>query len=430
MESGAGAAEALSVALHGRPFAQFPLKPRLKENLEKQGLKRTTTLQDLALTEALRGRDLILKARRGSGKGLFLLLLALNRLVESNGGQTLKPRGLILTSGGERAKLLGEWARKLAEGLEINLTVFFGEDRVTQEELQALEKVGDLLIITPDGLHRALKWHLLKLQGLKLLIVDELDKMTARSQTFIRQLLQKLPPPDRRQTIVLLEDLTYPALEIASEITREPEEIYIEEGRRDFSGVELSLIHVSEEEKFSLLLGLLRRKGWPRVLVFVNEKGKAQELTDDLKALGLKAVFLKPELPLPLRLNFLKLFARGEARVLVATDAGCRFIQDPELELIVNYDLPEIPSDFLQRAARLKKAGGEIISLCDETGAFFLEGIENLLGRRMKVIFPEPEEEWLISPALVREELGGPGARTPARSSRPRRSRPRPRPRR
>ncbi len=429
MESGAGGARALSVALHGRPFAQFPLNVRLKENLEKQGFRRTTSLQDLALTEALRGRDLILKARRGSGKGIFLLLGALNRLAGSNGDRELKPRALILTSSGERAKLLGEWARKLAEGLEVEITVFSGEDRITQEELQALEKVGDLLIITPDGLNRALKWHLLKLHGLKLLIVDELEKMVARSQAFIRQLLQKLPPSERRQTIVLLEELTYPALEVASEITREPEEIYVEEGRLDFSSVKLSLIHISEEEKFSLLLGLLRRKGWPRALIFVNEKGEAQKLTDDLKALGLKAVFLKPELPLPLRLNFLKLFARGEARVMVATDAGCRFIQDPELELIINYDLPELPSDFLQRAARLKKPSGEIISLCDESGAFFLEDIENLLGRKMTVIFPEPEEEWLVSPVVVREELGGPGRQSPARPSRSRRSRPRPRPR-
>jgi len=428
MESSAGGAATLSVALHGRPWAQFPLAPRLKENLEKEGLRRTTTLQDLALVETLRGRDLILKARRGSGKGLFVVIAALNRLSGGNGDRELRPRALILTPEGARAGFLGEWVRRLGQGLPVEVTVVSSEDRLTEEELRALENAGDLLIVTPDGLNRALKWHLLRLHGLKLLIVDELEKMVARSQAFVRQLLQKLPPPERRQTLVLMEELTYPALEVAAEITREPEEIYVEEGREDFSSVELSVIHVSEEEKFPLLLGLLRQKGWPRALVFVNEKIQAQKLTDDLKALGLKAVFLKPELPLPLRLNFLKLFARGEARLMVATDAGCRFIQDPELDLVINYDLPEIPSDFLQRAARVRKVPGEIVSLCDETGAFFLEGIEELIGRRMKVIFPEPEEEWLISPAEVREELGGPGRRSAP--SRPGRGRPRARSRR
>ncbi|MBX6422252.1 DEAD/DEAH box helicase [Thermosulfurimonas sp. F29] len=429
MEGSAGGAVGLTVGLHGRPWHRFPLSRRLKENLGKTGLQRTTILQDLALTEVLKGRDLILKARRGSGKGLFVVVAALNRLSGGNGDREFFPRALILAPEAARVVFLREWARRLSEGLEIEITALSSEDRLTDEDLRALENIGDLLIITPDGLNRALKWHLLKLHGLKLLIVDELEKMVARSLTFTRQLLQKLPPPERRQTLVLMEDLTYPALEVAAEITREPEEIYVEEGRLDFSSVDLSVIHISKEEKFSLLLGLLRRRGWPRALIFVNEKSEAQKLTDDLKALGLKAVFLKPELPLPLRLNFLKLFARGEARIMVATDAGCRFIQDPELDLVINYDLPEIPSDFLQRAARVRKAPGEIVSLCDETGAFFLEGIEELIGKRMRVIFPEPEEEWLISPAEVREELGGSG-RPPARAPRVRRGKFRPRSRR
>ncbi|HFC97642.1 MAG TPA: DEAD/DEAH box helicase [Thermosulfurimonas dismutans] len=415
MEGGAEAAVKLRVPLHGRPWAHFPLPFRLKENLEKQGFQRTTTLQDLALTEVLRGRDVILRAPRGSGKGIFLLVAALDRLVRTDGEGETRPRVLILTSGEDRARTLAAWGERLAWGLGTTLTLCASEDRLTEEELRALEGVGDLLIITPDGLHRALKWNLLRPHGLRLLIVDELDRMVARSQTFMRQILQKLPPPDRHQTLILLEEPSYPALEVAAEVTRDPEEIYIEEGRRDFENLELWVVHLSREEKFSLLLGLLRKRGWPRVLIFVNEKLEAQKLTEDLKALGLKAVFLKPELPLPLRLNFLQLFARGEARIMVATDAGCRFIQDPHLDLIINYDLPEVPSDFLQRAGKIKGTTGTIISLCDETGAFFLEGIEELLGRKIPVLYPEPEEEWFVSPAEVRSEWGGAGSQRRSR---------------
>ncbi len=428
MESGAGEVRSLSVALSGRPFQQLPLTSKLKEILDREGFRRATILQDLALPEVLKGRDVILKARRGSGKGLLIVLCALDRLLRTNGSGEIRPEILVVTSSGERARILASWAESLGKDLEIRLTSFSGEGEITEEDVRQLEKGVDLLFTTPDGLNRGLKWGLLKPFGLKLLIVDELEKMVARSQTFIRGLFQKLPPPDKRQTLVFLEELTYPALEVAYEITREPEEIYVEEGRRDFSGIRLSVIHVSEEEKFALLLGILRRKGWPRTLIFVNEKIPAQKLTDDLKALGVKAVLLKPELPPPLRLNFLKIFARGEAQVMVATDAGARFIQDENLDFIINYDLPELPSDFLQRAARLKKPQGEILSLCDESGAFFLEAIEEALGRKMEVLFPEPEEEWFVSPALIREELGGRGPERPACPTRPRRpgrSRPR-----
>ncbi|RUM89622.1 MAG: hypothetical protein DSZ24_00725 [Thermodesulfatator sp.] len=425
MESGAEGIKALSVPLHGRPFATFPLHPLLKERLVAAGFTRTTTLQDLALSEVLRGRDLILRARRGSGKGLLTVLWAVHRLLSGNGEGEARPIALVVTSGPERAQALARWAQKFLEGLEHRVAIFSGEGDRLEKELPEVEKGPHLLFTTPDGLSRLLKWNILRFHGLRLLVVDELESMVARSQTFIRQILGKLPPPDRRQTLVLLEDLSYPALEVALEITRDPEEIYVEEGRRDFSGVALKVIHVSQEEKWPLLLGILRQRGWPRALIFVNEKATAQRLTEDLKALGLKAAFLKPELPPPLRLNFLKGFARGEYRILVATDAGSRFIQDPDLDFIINYDLPEIPSDFLQRAARLGRDSGEIISLCDETGAFFLEAIEELLGRRLEVLYPEPEEEWLVSPSSVRRELGDRG--TPVRRPRPRKGRSRPR---
>ena len=422
MESGAGEARTLSVALNGRPFSQLPLHSRLKENLERQGFKRSTILQDLALAEALKGKDLILKARRGSGKGIFLILMALDRLARTDGHREGQPQILVLTSSGKRAEILSSWAKNLGEGLDLEIEAFSGEGEIKKEDLRKLEKGGDLLFTTSDGLNRALKWGLLKTLGIRVLIVDELEKMVARSPTFVRNLLSKLPPPDRRQTLILMEDLSYPALEVAYEFTRDPEEIYIEEGRRDFTGLTLSLIHVSESEKFSLLLGLLKKKNWPRTLIFTNEKLSAQKLTDDLKALGLKAVLLKPELPPPLRLNFLKIFARGEVRIMVTTDAGARFIQDENLDFIVNYDLPELPSDFCQRAGRLQKSKGEIVSFCDETGAFFLEAIEETIGRKMEVIFPEPEEEWFVSPAEVKESLG----RAPRRSSRVPKSRKQP----
>jgi ATP-dependent RNA helicase RhlB len=168
----------------------------------------------------------------------------------------------------------------------------------------------------------------------------------------------------------------------------EPEEIFVERGREDFSGLSLQVIHVSEEEKFSLLLGVLKKYHWPKALIFVNNKVEAQKLCDELKRLGFKAVFLKPDLGPEFRLRFLKQFAGKEANLLVATDAGCRFIQQKDIPFLINYDLPETGDDFRHRAAKVEETG-KIISFCDETGAFFLESIEADLGRKMEVLFEE-----------------------------------------
>ncbi len=413
--------ENLSVALNGRPFSQLPLHQRLKELLERHSLERTTVVQDLSLPELVRGRDVIVKAKRGSGKGVLVVVAVLDHILRLNEPPSQRPYSVVVTSSQERAKALSEWAKEFSEELDLDVA-FFPEEDIKEEDLRRLEKGTEVLFTTLDGLNKALKWGLLKLSAIRFLVVDELEKMVKRSETFTKSVLSRFPPPQNRQTLVLLEELTYPALEVAYEITKDPEEIYVEEGRRDFSRVRLFVIHVAAEEKFPLLLGILRKKGWKKALIFVNEKVVAQKLVEDLKALGAKAVLLRPELPPPLRLNFLKLFARGEATIMVATDAGTRFIQDPELDLVINYDLPELPSDFLQRAARIKKEEGEVISICDETGAFFLESIEELVGKKMEVIFPEPEEEWFVSSAEVRKELSE--RSTPKRPSRPLKRRP------
>ncbi|NPB09112.1 MAG: DEAD/DEAH box helicase [Thermodesulfobacteria bacterium] len=412
----------LALALHGRSFDSFPLHPDLLKNLRSLGFEKTTIIQDLFLPVALKGHDVIVKARRGSGKALAYLLVILDRLLRNPGPGV---KALVLLTNEERALELASLAEELARDLPVTLSPFAAEEKIPEEQFRAVEKGANLVLTTPYWLNRALKWRLFPTGNLKILVLDEFDQMVAGSRGLVENLLKRLPPAGRRQGLVFMEELNYDALELAHQFLENPDELYLETGRLDFSGLDLSLIHVSAEEKFPLLLGLLNQKGWPKSIVFLNNKVEAQKLCDELKRLGLPAVFLKPDLGPELRLHFLKQFARGEAKILVATDAGCRFIQQKDVKLVVNYDLPETANEFRQRAAKVAE-GGSLVSLCDEEGAFYLEAIEKELGFKIPVAFPEPEEEWFLSPATVREKFARsspsrrPPRRAPSRARRPR----------
>ncbi len=404
--------EGLMVALHGRPFTSFPFHEKLLNNLAQRGLHKTTIIQDLFLLPALRGKDIVVQARRGSGKALGYILVLLERLLqEKEAGHTA--RSIVLVTEEDRAQKLSALAQGLAEGLKLRASPFAAQDNLPEEQLKALEQGAELIFTTPYWLNRALKWRLVPVNEIKIIVLDELEDMVRTGPGLLENILRKLPPPGKRQGLIFMAEPNYTALEVAYTQLSDPEEIFIETGREEFTDLSLQVIHVSAEEKFPLLLGILKQHRWPKTLLFVNNKVEAQKLCDELKRLGLRAVFLKPDLGPEYRLRFLKQFAGHEADLLVATDAGCRFIHQNGINLLINYDLPETGDDFRHRAAKVAR-GGKIISFCDETGAFFIEAIEKDLGQKLEVIYPEPEEEWFLSPELLRQEK-----RPPVRHDKP-----------
>ncbi len=391
----------LSLGLYGRPFSSFSLHPDLLEALQAKGLYKTTVIQDLFLPVALQGRDVIVKAKRGSGKALGYLVVILDRLLREP-GEGLK--AVVLLSNVKRALEMSSLAGMLVQGLPVSLSPFASEERIPSEQFKAVEKGVNIVFTTPYWLHRGLKWRLFSWRLLKIIVWDEFEDLLAHYHRLLESLGRQLPPPGQRQGLIFLENLSYEILEKAYSLLDHPEELFLESGREDLQDLKLSLFHISHEEKLPLLLGLLYRKEWSKALIFLNQKSEAQELCDELKKIGLRAIFLKPDLGPELRLHFLKQFAKNEAQILIATDAGCRFIQQNNVSLVINYDLPETADEFRQRASKVQK-GGEFITFCDEEGAFFIEALEKELGMKIPVSWPEPEKEWFLSPSEAREKF-------------------------
>ncbi len=418
MPEALSAKEGFEAEIHGRAFDKLPLDPRLIERLTQKGFRYTTIIQDLFLPPALEGKDVIVGAKQDSGKALGYIIVTLNRLLKEK-AQGYCARGLILVPSPERAIHLGQIAGELAQGLDLLITPFAHPQSLPEEQFKALERGAEVVFTTPYWLNRALKWRILAPFALRIMVLDELDHMLPKEKGLLEDILRRLWSSSPPQGLIFLDTPDYPALGMAYTILREPEEIFLDTRREDFTHVKLYVIHVSAAEKLSLLLGLLRKYKWPQTIVFVNNKVEAQKLCETLKNIGLGAVYLKPDLAGPLRLNFLKLFSRGKTNILISTDATCRFIQQKGLNLIINYDLPETGDEFRYRASKIGE-GGTIISLCDETGAFFLEAIEKEIKRKMEVIFPCPEEQWFLPPEQAKREIKGHRQNSAHRTRRPR----------
>jgi ATP-dependent RNA helicase RhlB len=183
--------------------------------------------------------------------------------------------------------------------------------------------------------------------------------------------------------------LTYDYMNLPEFISVTPEEISLE-------GIEQTLFHVGSKEKFRLLLGLLEREDWTRVLIFVNTRAGVTWLTKKLRANKLPAEGITGEMPQRTRLKLMERFKGGRIKILLATDVASRGIHVEDISHVINYDLPQDPENYTHRIGRTARAGktGRALSLACEEYVFHLEAIEKMLGSKIPVAWPQ--DDWFV----------------------------------
>jgi ATP-dependent RNA helicase RhlB len=260
----------------------------------------------------------------------------------------------------------------------------------------------------------------------EVLVVDEADRMFDMGFiSDLRFLLRRLPPPERRQSLLFSATLSFRVLELTWEFMNNPAQISIAPQQKTVETVEQSLFHVGREEKFSLLLGLLRREGGQRILIFTNTRDEARRLEARLVRHGWPARALTGDVEQKTRLRVLQDFKQGRLPVLVATDVASRGLHIEGVSHVINWDLPEDAEDYVHRIGRTARAGaaGKAISLVDEASALRIEPIEKFIAQKIPVEWAEddlfvpelptePGERRARRP-LPRGRGGRPGARRP-----------------
>jgi ATP-dependent RNA helicase RhlB len=378
---------AASGATEGRPFDAFPLPEAVRAGIRAAGFVRCTPIQEKVLPLALAGRDVAGQAQTGTGKtAAFLITIFTRLLAQPRAAEgAAAPRALVIAPTRELVAQIADDARLLgqATGLRIH-AVFGGIDY--RKQRAALAAGVDLLIGTPGRLIDYWKQRVYDLRHVEVLVIDEADRMF--DMGFIKDLrflLRRLPPVDRRQSMLFSATLNYDVMELAYlfmndavKVSATPEQVTAE-------NIEHLVYHVGRHEKLALLLGILRREPGARVLVFVNTKRAAERLERYLRANDFAAAAITGDVDQRQRLRVLADFKEGRLPILVATDVASRGLHIEGVTHVVNYDLPLDPEDYVHRAGRTARAGasGKAISLACEEYVEGLEAIERYIGFKL-----------------------------------------------
>jgi ATP-dependent RNA helicase RhlB len=377
-------------------FSALDLPEPVARGIHEAGFVTATPIQEATLPLALKGKDVAGQSQTGTGKTAAFLIAAFARLLregEAAVPPTPAPSVLIIAPTRELVVQIESDARSLGQftGLRI-LSVYGGVDYNRQRD--ALREGCHVLVGTPGRLIDYLKQHVWSPRRVEVLVVDEADRMF--DMGFIadlRFLLRRLPPAEKRQSFLFSATLSFRVLELTWEFMNNPAQITIAPQQKTVEQVEQRLYHVGRDEKFSLLLGLLRREGGDRILVFTNTREEARRLEDRLARNGWEARALTGDVDQKKRLRILNDFKVGRLPVLVATDVASRGLHIEAVSHVINWDLPQDPEDYVHRIGRTARAGalGTAISLVDEATALMLEPIERFLGHKISVDWPEDD---------------------------------------
>lgn len=389
-------------------FHDLDLPEEILLGIREAGFTHCTPIQALTLPVALQGRDVAGKAQTGTGKTAAFLIAAFTRLLRHAplpGRRPTDVRMLVLAPTRELAIQIHRDAMLLGQHTGLRMVLAYGGTGYEQQR-EDLARGADILVGTPGRIIDFLKQKVFGLQRVEVLILDEADRMFDLGFIKdIRYLLHRCSAPEQRQSMLFSATLSLRVMELAYEHMNLPEKVVAESDTTTSDSIRQQVFYPANDEKRSLLLGLIRALQPERAIVFVNTRHVAERLCDWLQANDAPAALLSGDVPQSKRSRLLGQFAHGEFRFLVATDVAARGLHIPEVTHVFNYDLPQSAEDYVHRIGRTGRAGacGDAISFACEEYAFHLPEIEAFLGQRipMGTLPPIPDPETLQRPPRV-----------------------------
>lgn len=375
-------------------FNELNLPETLRRGIENAGFTECTPIQEKTLPITLTGKDIAGQAQTGTGKtAAFLITLFTRLLGQKRSGDARSPRALILAPTRELVVQIDKDAQQLgaACGFKIQ-AIYGGVDYMLQKN--ALLDGADVIIGTPGRLIDYLKQKVYSLSHIEVLVIDEADRMF--DMGFIadlRFILRRLPAYDKRQNLMFSATLNLRVMELAYEFMNQPVKVEVTPEQMTAEKVEQLIYHVARKDKFSLLLGLLRKMGISRTMIFVNTKREGEFLQDRLNGNDFHSRIISGDVDQKKRLRILEDFKSGKLPIMIATDVASRGLHIDGVSHVINYDLPQDAEDYVHRIGRTARAGAEgiAISLADEDGAFYLEAIHEYIKEKIPVEWAEDE---------------------------------------
>jgi ATP-dependent RNA helicase RhlE len=335
-----------------KSFSEFSLSAPLKSNLVKHGFTEPTPVQALAIGPALAGHDVVATAQTGTGKTLAFVL----PIIDLIGKQPSRAgiRAVVLSPTRELAIQIHETFAKMAMGTGVRAAVAVGGLN-ERSQLQSIRKGAQVLIATPGRLYDFLSRQLIDLGGVRMLVLDEADRMLDMGfLPTIKRIMASMPSD--RQTLFFSATIESSVKHLVEKHVRNAVRIEVGSTTKPIEKVELHLYEVEQDRKLGLLSKMLRQEEGS-FLVFARTKRGADKLSKKLERDGVKAAAIHGDRSQSQRNLALRGFQQGTYRVLVATDVAARGIHVEGIAHVVNYDLPQVPEDFIHRVGRTGRAG-------------------------------------------------------------------------
>jgi len=361
-------------------FEELGLHAELLKATQRMGFEHPTPIQRAAIPPLMQGRDVLATAVTGSGKTAAFLLPILHNLLEKRRGTT---RALVVAPTRELAAQIADHLRELAGQTGLTGAAVYGGVAM-EPQVQAFRKGVDVLIATPGRLLDHFQYPYARLDALEYLVLDEADRMLDMGfLPDIRRVLQHLPK--KRRTLLFSATLPAPIVELADDLLENPVALNVERKSAPAAGITHTVFPVPHELKSFLLLKLLRQDSARSVLAFTRTKHRANRLADFLERNGVACARIHGNRSQVQRTEALASFKKGRFRVLVATDIAARGIDVEALGLVVNFDVPHVPEDYIHRVgrtARVEMTGDAYTFVSpDEEGS--LRDIERHIGNRL-----------------------------------------------
>jgi ATP-dependent RNA helicase RhlB len=370
-------------------FSELNLESRLLHGIADRGYTQMTSVQEKTLAHTLRGRDVTVQSQTGTGKTAAFLITLFDRMLKDTAAQ--RKKALIITPTRELAVQIEKEARLLNRHLNFSIVSLYGGVRY-EGQLSALKKGMDIIIGTPGRLLDFSRKGQVNLKQVGILVIDEADRLLDMGfLPDIKMLLQNMPPPSNRQNMMFSATLNRISQRIASEHMNRPVSININPEQITVDTVSQELYHVYSHIKLNLMLGLLKAQSPKNALIFTNMRHTASKLSRKLQHNGLFSQHLTGDLPQNQRLKIIEGFKAGKFPLLVATDVAARGLQIDNLDMVINYDLPQDCENYVHRIGRTARAGntGKAITLASEGTARQLDAIESFIGMKIPALEAE-----------------------------------------
>ena len=362
-------------------FSSLGLSAPIQKAVTEQGYDTPSPIQAQAIPAVLTGKDVMAAAQTGTGKTAGFTLPLLELLSKGHKAKAGQIRALVLTPTRELAAQVNESVETYGKYLPLRSAVVFGGVPINPQ-IQKLRHGVDILVATPGRLLDLEQQKAVKFNQLEVLVLDEADRML--DMGFIRDIKKILAMlPAKRQNLMFSATFSDEIRELAKGLVNQPVEISVTPRNAAANTVKQWICPVDKNQKSALLIQLIKQENWQQVLVFSRTKHGANRLAKSLIQAEISAAAIHGNKSQGARTKALADFKSGEVRVLVATDIAARGLDIDQLPQVVNFDLPNVPEDYVHRIGRTGRAGalGQAVSLVSSEETKLLRDIERLINR-------------------------------------------------